>query len=484
MVTGSQALSASLELRRMHMRPLEPHPSHKRRWLTLVVCVLLVMLITVRFFTERVVILPRFLNPVDLVIVPILLPIYLIWRSSQTSATIKERKVFALSGLVAASWGLSWIININGAHWLGAVLLITGLLTPIVFYLILVNFGFEYKSASTILNLLLVLFVINLVIASFDVMIGIEEEAGDFVFGTFGVNQNQLAFFLASMACYYLASWLFERKANWKIVAFAWGMVLFLLCGFQTMWVILPIAAGFVFVKYGKLSKRLFLAISISSLVPVLVLTFLTFAHFRVFYVLMSSFEEFDQLGKVELVENVGLIWYEHPAAILIGVGPGSFNSRAFRSIAIVPSGAKEGTDVAAAIVDPFYRSVLSDQYIIPYFIRGRFLLSGTNTDGPFTSYVSVPVEIGLLGAVGVFGIYAVVALSLIESLKKTKSARLRVLASWALINLLMLLGIAMVDNYLETTRYTILVWLSVAIWKISQQRLDGLEGPIKRESV
>jgi len=456
-------------------RPLHrasPQTSH--RWLTVLVCFLVFLLIVIRFFTERIPVLPRFLNPVDFVMGPLLLPFCLISISRRAKWKLNESKIVALTGVVVVAWGFSWLININGAHWLGAVLLIIGLLTPILFYLILVNFDFGYDSARLVMKLLLVLFVINLVIASVDVFMGIDEESADFVFGTFGVNPNQLAFFLASMVFYYFASWLYEGATNWKIVAFIWGLLLFLLCGFQTMWVIMPVAGALVFVRYGKLSVRLLLAVSLSSIVPLLVLSLFTFQHFRIFSVLTTSFEQFDQLGKVELVENVASFWQEHPEAALTGVGPGSFNSRAFRSIAIIPYHSAEGTDVAATVVDPFYRSVLSDRYIIPYFVRGRFYLSGANTDGPFTSYVSVPVEIGLIGAFGLFGIYALVTWSLIESLRKTKIMRVRVLASWALANILMLLGIAAVDNYLEVTRYTIPVWLSVAIWKISQQRLEG----------
>jgi hypothetical protein len=434
------------------------------------------MLISIRFFTERVPILPRFLNPIDLLIVPLLSPFWLIWISNRSNWKLKEGRIVAMSGLVVAAWGLSWLININGAHWLGAVLFLIGIMTPIAFYLILVNFGFDYDSSKLILKTLLALFTINLVIATFDVVVGIDSRDSDFVFGTFGVNQNQLAFFLCSMLAYFVASWLYEGATVWKIVAVTWGGVLFLLCGFQTLWVVLPVAAAIVFVGFGRLSKRLVIAIGVSSLIPILVLSVLSFEHFGVSSVLISSLERFDELGKVELAENTFLIWQDYPQAILVGVGPGSFNSRAFRSIAIVPSVTAEGTDVAGAIVDPFYRSVLSDQYIIPYFVRGRFLLSGINTDGPFTSYISIPVEIGIFGALGVFGIYGLVGWQLIQSLRKTKSVRLKVIGSWALVNLLVLLALAAVDNYLEVTRYSTLVWLSVAIWKLSENQLKESE--------
>src|SRR5215471_5832689 len=100
MVTAEQLLNIS-------MRPARVN---KRRWLTAVVCVLVVMLVSIRFFTERVPILPRFINPIDLLIVPLLSPFWLIWISFQRKWKFREVNIIALSGLTVAAWGLSWLI--------------------------------------------------------------------------------------------------------------------------------------------------------------------------------------------------------------------------------------------------------------------------------------------------------------------------------------------------------------------------------------
>jgi hypothetical protein len=211
-------------------------------------------------------------------------------------------------------------------------------------------------------------------------------------------------------------------------------------------------------------------------LVPAIALSLISFQRFDIGATVRGGLTEFDQLGKVQLIKSLPAVWASRPWAFLFGVGPGTFNSRAYRSIAIVPYQGPGVTDVAAAVVEPFYRSELSGRYIIPYFERGVFRLSGSNTDAPFTSYVSIPVEVGFLGAIAVFALYFVVSRGLVRSMRSSRDSQERILAAWALVGMLTLLGIALVDNFLEVTRMTLLVWLVVGLWGIyrEQSRLMG----------
>lgn len=439
--------------------------SNRWRQLELPVYLMVTMLIAVRFFTERFVILPRFLNPVDLVGVPLL---GLLWMLSVTRIRVTGRPVLWLSGLFLFAWAVAWLVNWKDVNWIGGILLVVGLLNPIVFYLILVNSGFDKRFCIRILRLLNLLLVANLVIGTTDAILGINSGESDFVFGTFGVNQNQLAFFLVWTTSYWLARWRYQGLHRLQTVIMVWSGALFLLCAFQTLWIASALAGAIVFLVLGKVSWRLVRIIALVVLVASLTLSLLNFNRFDIPGRLEEAVTNFNDLGKVELVRNVRQIWQERPEAILFGVGPGTFNSRAFRSIAIIPyAGAGDSSDVAAAIVTPFYTSDLSTRFIIPYFEQGRFFLSGSNTDGPFTSYVSILAEVGLLGAVAIFGIYALTLRALVRSLRRSNDPVHKTLAAWGLIGILMLLGIAGVDNYLETTRYTLLVWLAVAIWRI-----------------
>ena len=465
----------------LHRKQVKPLTSEKEQielwrpwsWRQVLVIAIVIVLIAGRFFTERVVILPRFVNAIDMIAVPLLLPLCLLWVASQQGGRFKGKSITLLSILFCVAWALAWLINYKEVNWLGGLLLVAGLLTPILFFLILINLGLDRRFCRRLLRVLNILFAINLLLATIDAVSGIlrGEGGADFIFGTFGVNQNQLAFFLAVMISLGFARWRFQGLRLRDQLILGWAVLLFLLCGFQTLWVVLPVAILGGFGITGQLrSKRLLRIIAVIVILVALAMPALM--NSGRFFSVMAKAEEFivnfNDLGKVELLRDVPLIWQLRPGSFLFGVGPGTFNSRAFRSIAIVPyQGGPGSTDVAAAIVKPFYTSELSSRFIVSYFERGISRLSGGNTDAPFTSYVSVPIEVGVPGGMAFFGIYGLVAFALVRSIRHSSDPQVRMLGTWTLISLLMLLGVATVDNYLETTRYTLLVWLSVALWKI-----------------
>jgi len=458
---------------------------HSRKvssWQEFLVIAVVIILITGRFFTERVAVLPRFMNAIDLVAVPFLLPLCLLWVVSHQGGRFKGKIIVLLSILFCTAWVLAWLVNYDEVNWLGGLLLVVGLLTPVLFFLILINFGFDRQFCRRLLRVLNILFIINLVLATIDAVLAMltGEGGGDFVFGTFGMNQNQLAFFLAIMIIFELSRWRFQSLRLHEQFILGWAIILFLLCGFQTLWVVLPIAILGGFGLVGQLrSKRLLRLIAVLAVLVALVIPLLMSSG-RFFSVTDKAGQfitNFNDLGKVELLRNVPSIWQLRPYSFLVGVGPGTFNSKAFRSIAIIPyQGGVGASDVAAAIIKPFYTSELSSRFIVSYFERGSFMLSGGNTDAPFTSYVSVPIEIGVPGGVAFFCIYGLTAFALVRSIRRTSEVQVRILGTWALISLIILLCIAAIDNYLETTRYTLLVWLSIAVWKI-YTRSPGFPG-------
>lgn len=430
------------------------------------VLALVTTLVVVRFFTERLGILPRFLNGIDLFMVPLLLPVaaifWIVWP-----LPARSRGIAFCCGLFTAAWAVSWIVNSKDVHWLGAAFLIVGLLTPILFYLIVVNLPLSSRFPDRADRLLLVLLVVNCIIGTFDAIRSFGTMRDDFIFGTFGVNQNQLAFFYAVMMAYLLGRWRFGLLSSRGKVLAIWAAVLFILCGFQTLWVIFVIAVAIVHIVITGIDRRLLGLVMLFVLIPIATLSAFQFQRFSVRSELVNIVEHFQELGKVQLVKHVYEIIHERPSTLVWGVGPAVFNSRAFRNIAIVPypDQSQGATDVAAAVVKPFFTSDLSARYIIPYFTEGVFRISGANTDGPFTSYVSIPVEVGLLGALPLCAIYGFVLLSLARDARGASDPKLRITATWALSVVLMLLGISTVDNYLEVTRYTLLVWLTVALW-------------------
>src|SRR5439155_12254516 len=97
-------------------------------------------LIVVRLFTERLGILPRAFNAIDLVAVPLLIPVVVIESLLRRQLRVRWPSLLVLSGVFGYSWAIAWITNSAEVHWFGALLFVVGLLTPVLFFLIVVNF--------------------------------------------------------------------------------------------------------------------------------------------------------------------------------------------------------------------------------------------------------------------------------------------------------------------------------------------------------
>jgi len=324
--------------------------------------------------------------------------------------------------------------------------------------------------------LLHLLLIANLAVGSWDALVGLTgpDTRADFVFGTFGVNSNQMALFLACLLAHQLARWRFLGVRRTQLWLLGHSSVLILLCGFQTLWVVLPMAVAAV-LALGRFHARLLPILLAAVVVPGLVLSTVSLRCFEVSHFLSVAINRFDDTGQGQLLHDTPAIMASGPWGFLVGVAPGTFKSRAFRSIALTPGFGGGTCDVAVAIVLPFFTSELSEQYLWPHFERGRILLRGANTAAPFTSYLSILIETGGLGALAPLGIYVLRAFGLLRSLRRGRDAWERMLAAWALICQLMVLGIARLDDYLETSRYTLLVWHIVALWRVYRQR----RGPV-----
>ncbi len=430
---------------------------------------LVIGLTLVRFFTERVPVLPRVLNAFDIVAVPVLLILTLLYIAIRKRQSLSGRPMPRLVMSFLGAWAVSWAVNADDVHWIAGFLLPAGLLTPILLYIAVMNLDMPPSFSRRMLLVLYILLACNLVIGTVQALAGFGSGEPDVVFGTFGVNIDQFAFFLCIMLTYFLAVWLYAERTRWVgLFVVGWTVTLMLVASFQTLWVVFPACALITMLRGRRISARLIPGGAVVATIAVLGWPLVPQARFDVIAKLQEAVDDFEQLGKVELVKNVPAVWAYRPSSVLVGVGPGTFNSRAFRSIAIIPylehATGVPVTDVSASIMEPFYSSDVADRFIIPYFLRGFYRLSGANTDGPFTSFVSIPIELGVPAAIVFFSIYGLVLRNLDRSLRQSTDQRQKVLAAWAHMSILMLLGLSVIDNSLEVTRYTILAWIPAVV--------------------
>jgi len=185
----------------------------------------------------------------------------------------------------------------------------------------------------------------------------------------------------------------------------------------------------------------------------------------------LDYFESFTRLdlasfGKVEVATSVPSLWMDRPWALAIGVGPGTFSSRAFRTFADLPYRGG-GDDVSYGLLGATYRTRLADEFVVPILEKPEWQLGSGTADGPFTSYVSLAAESGLLGLAAISAIYLSTWHRLVRFARVTPDPDRRAVALLGSVALLLLLAASLLDNYLEQTRSATLAWFLVAMgWR------------------
>src|SRR5262249_28577941 len=97
-------------------------------------------------------------------------------------------------------------------------------------------------------------------------------------------------------------------------------------------------------------------------------------------------------------------------------------------------------------------------------FSKPAWQLGSGTADGPFTSYVSLAAETGLLGFAAMIGLYAVSWWRLVSLARTTGDRVERSTALAAAGALLTLMAVSLLDNYLEQTRLGCLTWFLVGL--------------------
>ncbi len=450
-----------------HITPLE-----LGRWGTLVI---VVVLVTMRVFTETLGVLPRYLNGVELGLMPLLAGYVLFVRGARTGRiwTLNIELWLAMFGGV---WLLSSLLNAADILPAAAVLFIVGHVAPILFALAIVNVDPGPAYAARVFRLMRGLALVGVVFGLTQVPAVASEP--DAVVLTFGINQNQAAFFMALVMTWLAARW-FCGLAHWVDKALLLVLApLFFLAGFKILWVLYPlsmiIVVALVLVRRLRLLARIALPAAVLAGLGLAVVRFVPYSEVSLF----NRFATFDpyELGKVQVLLRMKDIWFTRPWGPLVGVGPGAFSSQAFTTFADIRTGGGIGY-LSDREVSGFYMTETAEQYMLPYLHLGQYALGSSVVSRPTASIISLPAETGLFGFLAMAAVYGATLLRLLRDARRAVSPESLALSLTAAVCLLMLLQIALLDNYLEVSRVTSLVWLMIGL-AIGLSRSDGVAGP------
>jgi hypothetical protein len=435
----------------------------------------IVLLVTVRFFTEVVPVLPRAANFIDI-------PIFLALVVAAT-CTLAGRlgPAYLRVGLPATAFivlaVVSATVNADRALVAPVLVFIYGFLAPLAVYAVVYRI-WPPGNAASLSRILVWLGLVQLTVIA---LIGLPRFATsrnpDFISGTFGTNAYQLVFFLLVVAS--LLAGIFVLEPRRAVARFV------------------PLLILAIFVVILLAQYRALLA---STIVVVLVVSALLGTHFRgalvailaviafgiAFAYVVSSYPGLRLGGtattltqspstyvvqRYRATRPVAGLYRDYPLAVVIGSGPGTFSSRAWQTFANAESASSSNVQggYAQRLTGGVYETDVSRRYVEPQRREGAIIEGSRALSSPYSSYLSLAAEVGLVGLALMTSIYLAVLVRSIriarrEVARATPGDPIPALAIATAVGFLTLLQMGFLENWLEVTRITFLVWAMLAV--------------------
>jgi hypothetical protein len=440
----------------------------------------IILLVTIRFFTEVVPIVPRAANFIDVPLVLVLVLAAMTLRSHAQSLAHRSYVSFATPMLIfVAIAALSTLLNLGRVAPGPVLVFIYGFTAPIFVYAATYVL-WPVRNAASLSRLFIWLGITQfIVVLLIDLPLFLRTHNPDYISGTFGTNQYQYVFFMLIVAAMIIAG----ATVGGRVIVSWFAPVM-----------LVGIVASIILAQYRALLLTMFLTFVMLGLVlgrrgrgrGVLVVVIALGA----FGVLLSVFDaRFPTLKSASVVSTlrqdptyyiakrfdasitVRQLYNDEPQAILYGTGPGTFSSRAWQTFAKFESRSHsnvQGQYASAIMGGEIYSTDVSDRYVAPQ-LREELISGSRAVTTPYSSYLSLLAEVGLIGFCLMAGIYltaftvaARLARASFDHGTSSGSAATILVAATAAFFVLIQMGF--LENWLEVTRVTFIAWILLAV--------------------
>jgi hypothetical protein len=452
-------------------------------------------LVLLRFATETVHVLPRAVNFVDI-------PIFLALAGAAVISAKPSAPPDRFSrALLPASLGFLFlaaaatVVNLSQVDIAPALVFVYAVLSPVAIYRS-VQVLWPVGNALIASRVFVALGVIQLLVATFvDFPRFISSNNPDVVTGTFGTNAYQFVFFLLLFITLLAGVYAFERGrlvarlaplmigASFLFIVLAQYRALLLTTGLSILLVAVLLsgapgrARGFIVAGAATLAFTAALAFGADRF-PILKLGE-TFKQ-RPSAVLAKRFD---------VITSVKRLYLDDPRFVLTGSGPGTFSSRGWQTFALSDSTSQsnvQGGYAQKLTGGEVYRSDVSDRYVRPLLTpaAGEGLFAGSRAaNSPYSDYSSVAAEVGIFGLFILVGIYVGALRNAWRRVRRAARSALPgdplpALLLVATIGFFVLMQMALLENWLEVTRLTFVVW---AVFAIAGKEFDARSGAADR---
>jgi hypothetical protein len=445
----------------------------------------MIAVVCIRFFTENLGLLPRVWQYIDVGIAAVAGlygVLYLAYNRWQGRSWGFEKYVLLFSSVCVVSFAL----NGERTSFPGMMLFLYGTLAPIVIFVL---FSYLRPSSATVETSLWVfnaLGLLQLLIGGFyDFPLLMITRNPDVMAGTFGFNAYQGMTFVGFWLFWVVGTALHDLESGRGVsrlwlaarVALIFGM--FFAAQYRAMMVFLPLLL-IVLVQSapsGGVRKGAIMLGTAAVAAAALLLVAQFFPEHKLLETMQLAREPEPLLksGKVQAAENTLRMFADRPKALAIGTGPGTYSSRAYRTLVGERSG--RGSDVAGEHIQRLFgekqfTTDVAREYIdsIPFDpIDG-----GTTLSVPYASWLSLPAETGIPGFLLFAAIYWRAfrfAWSRVRAGPGAQDRTMFALSFTCAGSVLLVIIQGFIDNWLEVTRVTIPLWLLILCMYVWSER-------------
>lgn len=439
---------------------------------------LLVCNVYLKLFTNKLNLLPRLFNIVDVMIVAILLLFFL--SRLHNIKNIRFKGIFVALLLFNLIMILGSALNIEYIYFQATAAQIVMFNEPLILFLVLVNLPFSMADIHKFIKIFYILILSQCVIGIFQIPFYFSTGDSESIIGTFHHNPEQYSLFMLIGVFYVIGKTWLTKTSHLKYYLLILTMLtLNILVDNKASWPFIALSLIFIYILFSYLNNRLSAAVKY-------LFTGATAITFGLFVILnySNSLHKYEKLfsaakednnnlfeiRKINAYEDILKAFNDYPHMSLIGSGPGTFYSRSsyqfYPDHSTVKKSRKRGeykkSDSMAGVInhtsqEPFFRKY--DQN------RKYFFFGSGQTDIPFSSLAALLGETGFLGMITYLGIYIVILYRLIYSLKKYK--RNKAIFPLILCSSGTLMYFILGSSYffwIETGRMSTILWSMIAI--------------------
>jgi hypothetical protein len=306
---------------------------------------LLILNVTLRFFTNGLGLVPRIFNVVDIGIVGLLFLIFLGSRTAGTSGpegTMIRRKLTWFSLILL----LGCLLNPRYVYLPATLSQVVMLLEPIALFLTLINLPFNQSDILKFVRILRRLIILEIILGILQIPIYLKTGDSESLMGTFQHNAEQYAAFLLIGVFFFIGMWKVRPGRAGRYLGVITAILIIILCiDNKASWLGLLVSLALVLHKVGVFRSqflRRFGAVILVIFLSVVGL-FVVSRSSRTLYKfsLLAEAWETDQikhLGKVKAFLDIVRSHTANPHMILVGSGPSTFYSRACRQFYFSPT--------------------------------------------------------------------------------------------------------------------------------------------------